>query len=62
VADISGLTVVVDLLRRGEDKGKQDRGVVLVTNAKSEFDTENDTEMLSHIQASLHRETLSLTV
>ena len=54
--------MVVDLLRRGEDKGKQDRGVVLVTNAKSEFDTENDTEMLSHIQASLHRETLSLTV
>eukprot|EP00802_Teleaulax_amphioxeia_P005717 Tamp_05721.p1 GENE.Tamp_05721~~Tamp_05721.p1 ORF type:complete len:320 (-),score=70.60 Tamp_05721:1934-2857(-) len=58
----SGLTVVVDLLLRGEGKGKQDRGVVLVTNAKSEFDTENDAEMLSHIQASLHRENLSLTV
>ena len=54
--------MVVDLLLRGEGKDKQDRGVVLVTNAKSEFDTENDTEILSHIQASLHRENLSLTV
>ena len=62
MADTSGLTVAVDLLLRGEGKGKQDRGVVLVTNAKSEFDTEHDAEMLSYIQASMHRENLSLTV
>jgi hypothetical protein len=53
--------VVTDLLLRDGVKGKQDRGVVLVTNAKSEFDPAEE-EMLSHVQASMKRENISLTV
>lgn len=53
--------MVTDLLLRDGVKGKQDRGVVLVTNAKSEFDPAEE-EMLSHVQASMKRENISLTL
>ena len=40
-ADPTGLMVALDELVRMEGKGKQDKGVILVTNGRSRFDSEN---------------------
>jgi hypothetical protein len=65
-ADPTGLMVALDELVRMEGKGKQDKGVILVTNGRSRFDSENgdpgDGDLIDMLTRQIIDKELRLTV
>ena len=60
-SDISGLGVGLDMLLKMEGKGKQDKGLVLVTNGKSN-EADQPPELLQGIRQQIISQGFHLTV